>query len=94
MPQIWLTYDELAAVMDCDPADARGAAIAIGLDRRRCRDGYTRAKLSPPLVEAFLDDVLRLRLEQEVGTCASDLHAIREHMAERSASRIRSARLA
>jgi hypothetical protein len=91
MPQIWLTYDELADVMDCDPADARDNAIAIGLDRRKCHDGQTRAKLNALLTEAFLDGLLRRWLEREVQTCASDLHAIREHFAERSAAKLRSA---
>ena len=39
MPQIWLTYDELAALMNCNPARAREAAIAFRLDRRKSRDG-------------------------------------------------------
>lgn len=85
MPQIWLTYDELAAIMGCDPAGARGAALAIWLDRRKSRDGRTRAKLTPSLTEAFLDGLLQRRLEQEIAACAGDLRAIRERMAARSA---------
>jgi hypothetical protein len=81
VPQIWLTYDELAALMDCDPAAARNAAAAIPLDRRRSRDGYTRAKLSPSLIEAFLDAVLQQRLEQQVAACAGDLRAMHDRMA-------------
>jgi hypothetical protein len=93
MPQIWLTYDELAALMECDQAEARGASIAIGLDRRRCRDGHTRAKLTPALTEAFLDAVLRRCLDQEIATCANDLRAMSQQMAESSisASKFRSA---
>lgn len=93
MPQIWLTYDELAALMDCDPAEARGAAAAIRLDRRKSHDGQTRAKLTPSLTEAFLDGVLQQRLELEISTCAGDLLAMRERMAARSAAmpRLRSA---
>lgn len=85
MPQIWLTYDELAALMDCDRAGARAAALAIRLDRRKSRDGQTRAKLTPALSEAFLDSELRQRLEQEIAACAGDLLAMRERMAARSA---------
>jgi hypothetical protein len=84
VPQIWLTYDELAALMDCDTTEARGAAVAIRLDRRKSRDGKTRAKLTPSLTEAFLDRVLARRLEQEVAACAGDLRAMRERMAVRS----------
>jgi hypothetical protein len=86
VPQIWLTYDELAALMDCDPAGARGAAAAIRLDRRKSRDGRTRAKLTPSLTEAFLDGVLQQRLEQEVAACAGDLRAMRDRMAARTAA--------
>jgi hypothetical protein len=86
VPQIWLTYDELAALMDCDRAEARGAAAAIPLDRRRSRDGHTRAKLTPSLTEAFLGGILRQRLEQEIAACAGDLRAMHERMAARSAA--------
>lgn len=80
MPQIWMTYDELAVLMDCDKAAARAAAITIPLDRRKSRDGQTRAKLTPSLTEAFLDRLLRHRLEDELKACVRDLCAIRERM--------------
>jgi hypothetical protein len=83
VPQIWLTYDELAAWMNCDRAEARTAAMAIGLDRRKSRDGQTRAKLTPPLAKVFLDNILRQYLEQEMA-CAGDLRAMRERMEMRS----------
>jgi hypothetical protein len=82
MPQIWLTYDELAALMDCDRAEARGIAAAIPLVRRKSRDGHTRAKLSPTLTEEFLDSVLQQRLD--IAACASNLRTVHERMAERS----------
>lgn len=84
MPQIWLTYDELAAFMGCDPERARGTALAIRLDRRKSRDGRTRVKLTASLTEAFLDGVLQRRIEQEIAASAGDLWAIRERMAARS----------
>jgi hypothetical protein len=86
VPQIWLTYDELAALMNCGPARAREAAIAFRLDRRKSRDGQTRAKLTPPLVEAFLHEVLRQRLDQEIAACAGDLRAMRDRMVSRPAA--------
>jgi hypothetical protein len=86
VPQIWLTYDELAALMNCDPAEARGAVAAIPLDRRKCRDGRTRAKLSSSLTEAFLDAALRQRVEQEIAACASDLRTMQGRMAGRAAA--------
>ena len=81
MPQIWLTYGELAALMNCDPARARSAAVAMRLDRRKSRDGQTRAKLTPSLTDAFLQAILQHHLEQEVAANASDLWAMRERMA-------------
>jgi hypothetical protein len=84
MPQIWLTYDELAALMGCDWAEARSAAAAVSLDRRKSRDGHTRVKLNSYLTEAFLDAVLQRRLEQESAACSSDLRTMLERMAERS----------
>jgi hypothetical protein len=85
VPQIWLTYDELTALIDCDPAGARGAALAMRLDRRKSRDGQTRVKLTPSLIEAFLDGVMQHRLEQEIAACAGDLRAMRERMTAASA---------
>jgi hypothetical protein len=84
VPQIWLTYDELAALMDCDPAAARSAALAIRLDRRKSRDGQTRAKLTPSLTVALLDIMLEQRLEREIAACARDLRAMRKRMAASS----------
>ena len=86
MPQIWLTYDELAAWMNCGHAEARAAAMAAGLDRRRSRDGQTRAKLTPPLAEAFLQRLLHQCLEQEIAARADGLRAIHERMAGHSAA--------
>jgi hypothetical protein len=85
VPQIWMTYEELAGLMGCDRAQARSAAAAIGLDRRRSRDGQTRAKLTPALSAAFLDGLLRQRLDQEIAACAGDLHAMRARAAMRPA---------
>jgi hypothetical protein len=83
VPQIWLTYHELAALMDCDPAEAYGAAAAIPLDRRKSRDGQTRVKLDSSLTKAFLDAALQQRLEQEIAACASDLRTMQERMTKR-----------
>jgi hypothetical protein len=86
VPQIWLTYDELAAWMKCDLAEARVTAMAIGLDRRKSRDGQTRAKLPQPLAEAFLHDMLRQSLDREMAACADELRLMRERMAPPSAA--------
>lgn len=54
MPQIWLSYPELAAFLECAVDDARPAAINEGLTRRRCRDGLTRVKLTPADAERYM----------------------------------------
>lgn len=85
MPQIWVTYDELAELLDCDRDTARAAATAIRLDRRRSRDGHTRAKLSATLTEALLDALTRQRLEREIGAAIGNLRSIGRRMARHSA---------
>ena len=91
MPQIWMTYDELAVLMKCNPTDARAVAATLPLDRRRSRDGQTRAKLSPSLVEAFMQSQLHLRLEDAVDDCAGDLAAMHDRMVGTSVSRAKTA---
>lgn len=54
MPQIWLSYPELAAFLGCRADDARPAAIEEGWSRRRCRDGLTRVKLTPADAERYM----------------------------------------
>ena len=58
MPQIWLTYDELASLFECEPGNARAMVIGMRLDRRRSRDGNTRVKLNKTLTELFFERVL------------------------------------
>jgi hypothetical protein len=67
VPQIWLTYDELAALMDCNAAAARMVAAAVPLTRRRSRDGHTRAKLNGALTEIYLDRMSRERHRDPAG---------------------------
>jgi hypothetical protein len=45
MPQLWLTFEEIADLFYCDTAGARSRMIANQWERRRCRDGLTRAQL-------------------------------------------------
>jgi hypothetical protein len=80
VPQIWLTYSEFAALIDCDPAEARKASIAAGLDRRKSRDGETRIKLTPQLATAFLDIFMQRSLERQMTDCVSDLRTTHELM--------------
>ena len=81
VPQIWLTYEELAAFLNCPTSGARATAIAIGLDRRKSRDGRTRTKLTPPLAAAFVERLMQQHVQQAVATCAISLHAMCDRMA-------------
>lgn len=53
MPQIWMTYDELATLCGCDAGEARLPASHLSLDKRKSRDGSTRVKLNLALTARF-----------------------------------------
>jgi len=55
MPQIWMTYDEFAALNGCSAAEARAQALQLSLDRRKSRDGNTRVKLNAALMARFYE---------------------------------------
>ncbi|OPY94045.1 hypothetical protein A5906_15260 [Bradyrhizobium sacchari] len=57
MPQIWMTYDELATLNGCSTAEARQQALHLSLDRRKSRDGNTRVKLNAALMGRFFETV-------------------------------------
>ena len=54
MPQIWMTYDEIADLLGCDAEMAKAMAIHRSLDRRKSRDGLTPAKLDLDWTERFI----------------------------------------
>lgn len=54
MPQIWMTYDELAGLLDCGMQEAQDRVRREGLDRKQSRDGRTRIKLSFPMIAMFV----------------------------------------
>ncbi|WP_426441585.1 hypothetical protein [Bradyrhizobium genosp. P] len=54
MPQIWMTYHEIAEMLGCDAETARAATIQRALDRKKSCDGMTRAKLDPELMARFI----------------------------------------
>jgi hypothetical protein len=54
MPQIWMTYDELAGLLDCGMDEARDRVRREGLDRKQSRDGHTRVKLNFPMIAMFV----------------------------------------
>jgi hypothetical protein len=81
-----MTYDELAALLHSDENKARTYVADVGLDRRRSRDGHTRAKLNAYLTEIFLDSLLKERLDRQLSRCAEDLKAMHKRMAKTPAS--------
>jgi hypothetical protein len=54
LPQIWMTYEELAGLLCCSVAAAQERANVERLDRKISRDGKTRAKLNASLVVVFI----------------------------------------
>jgi hypothetical protein len=86
MPQIWMTYDEIASLFACEPASARDIAIRMELDRRKSRNGQTRVKLDTSLTALFLDKLLSHWIDRELQACAGDLRAMRDRMAAREDS--------
>lgn len=53
MPQVWMTYHEIAELLGCEANEARTQVIQRALDRKRSRDGFTRAKLDPVWMAQF-----------------------------------------
>jgi hypothetical protein len=54
MPQIWLTFEEIADLFYCDTAGARRRVIANQWERRRYSDGVTRALLPSEVAHEFM----------------------------------------
>ncbi|MBW8857578.1 MAG: hypothetical protein JF604_25345 [Bradyrhizobium sp.] len=94
MPQIWMTYDELATLNGCSAAEARLQTLNLSLDRRKSRDGNTRVKLNPALMARFfatireaefdLDDAitaLRETHRQMSGVLATERESLRSGVA-------------
>ncbi|WP_407185055.1 hypothetical protein [Bradyrhizobium centrosematis] len=63
MPQIWMTYDELAALYDCTASEARLQALNMSLDRRKSRDGNTRVKLNAALMARFIEAIRKTEFD-------------------------------
>jgi hypothetical protein len=57
MPQIWMTYDEVADLLGCDAEQAYERGLQERLDCKISRDGQRRVRLNPTLVGFFLDRV-------------------------------------
>ena len=73
MPQIWVTHEELAAILDCTVQQARERVRLDGLDRKLSRDGKRRAKLSMELTGVFIE---RLKSADRAIANLRKLHAL------------------
>jgi hypothetical protein len=80
MPQIWMTYEELAGMLDCTVMEAREIVHLERLDRKISRDGKKRAKLSTTMVGMFIE---RLKTGEFVMNYAvDDLRRVHDLMRE------------
>lgn len=61
MPQIWMTYDEIAELIGSDADAARAQAMHRSLDRRKSRDGLTRVKLDLEWTTRFIAAIREAR---------------------------------
>ena len=55
MPQIWMTCEELAGMLDCSMVETRERVHLDRLDRKISRDGKTRVKLNAELTVIFVE---------------------------------------
>ena len=70
MPQIWMTYDELATLSGGSAAEARVQAMHLSLDRRKSRDGNTRVKLNLALMARFFETIHETELDLDEAVAA------------------------
>jgi hypothetical protein len=63
MAQVWLSFDEIQQLFNCDAADARRRVVANQWERRRCSDGLVRALVPSDVAHDFF--MLRYRHQPE-----------------------------
>ena len=82
MPQIWMTYEELAGMLDCTVMEARERIHLERLDRKISRDGKKRAKLSMAMTGIFIE---RLRtIDHTIDRAVGDLRHVHDLLSERA----------
>jgi hypothetical protein len=85
MPQIWMTYGELADLMECGLAQASDHVRHHRLDRKKSRDGHVRVKLNLTLMELFVARI-RATADRSLDEAIRDLrglHALMERYEDR-----------
>jgi len=78
MPQIWMTYEELAGMLDCTVMEARERVHLERLDRKISRDGKKRAKLSVALTGIFIERIKTSTIAMD--QAVEDLRAVHDLM--------------
>jgi hypothetical protein len=79
MPQIWMTYDEIADLLGCEPDEARAQSIRRSLDRKKSRDGLTRVKLDLEWAGRFVAAIREA--DPVLDQAIHDLRAVASRMA-------------
>jgi len=79
MPQIWMTYDEIVALMGCTTDAVRVQVAYRCLDRKKSHDGVTRVKLDSDWTAHFL--AANRDADPELDQAIRDLQKIRGEMA-------------
>jgi hypothetical protein len=80
MPQIWMTYEELAGMLDCTVMEARERVHLERLDRKISRDGEKRAKLSVGMTRIFIERIKTSALA--IDQAVDDLRTVHGLMTE------------
>jgi hypothetical protein len=84
MPQIWMTYEELAGMMDCTVMEARDRVHFERLDRKISRDGAKRAKLNAAMTGIFIQRIRTSAVAMD--QAVDDLRAVHGLMKQESDS--------
>ncbi len=78
MPQIWMTYDEIAELIGSDADAARAQAMHRSLDRKKSRDGATRVKLDLEWTARFIAAIRKA--DPALDQAIRELRGMREAM--------------
>lgn len=77
MAQVWLSFEEIQELFNCDAADARRRVIANQWERRRCTDGLVRTQVPTEVAHDFFT----LRSQKEPEACPAPANEFEAAMA-------------
>lgn len=89
MPQIWMTYPEIADLVGCHPEQARMQVANRALDRRKSHDGQTRVKLDALWTALFVERIRGTDLDLD--RAISELRALHAEMARQQEAQAKTA---